>query len=71
MFAAMSFIAYLYVSDDATPYMEVLVHQALDEAKLQAQRLLAEHASATYAEVWQDDRCVFSTLPTATNAHTH
>jgi hypothetical protein len=67
----MSFIAYLYESDDATPYMEVLVHQRLDEAKLQARRLLAEHVCATYAEVWQDDRCVFSTLPAGAAAHPH
>ncbi len=67
----MSFIAYLYVSDDATPYMEVLVHQRLDGAKLQAERLLAEHASATYAEVWENERCVYSTRPAAADARRH
>ena len=67
----MTFIAYIYESDDATPHMEVLVHHRFDEAKLQAQRLLVEHASATYAEIWQDDRCVFSTLPATMDARPH
>jgi len=58
----MPFIAYLYECEDATPYMEVLSPMDLAGASIEARRLLADHASAVYAEVWEGEQRVFTTL---------
>jgi len=50
------YVAYLYASRGAAPHMEIVAADDLPAAKAQTRRLLAEHDSATFAEVWQDER---------------
>jgi len=51
----MPFIAFLYPSPGGTPHMEVLPEDDPLQATAIARQLLSDHASATFAELWQGD----------------
>ena len=52
-------IAYLFARPDSTPYMEVVPTRDLCEAVIYTEHLLTEHRTAAFAELWQDEDCLF------------
>jgi hypothetical protein len=56
----MAYIAYLYKSADAVPYMEPIADDDLLSAEDTLRRLLAQHASARFAELWEGDERILT-----------
>ncbi len=54
----MSYFCYIYSPRSEVPHMEALKSRDLSEARLHSEQLLAEHANALRAEVFDDDQCV-------------
>lgn len=56
----MTFFCFLESSILSVPHMEPLLADDLDEAKLEAEALLDQHASACAAQIFEDDERVAS-----------
>lgn len=54
----MSFICYIYQSDDQVPYMEVLGDLPTDAARLRVRQLLRDRPHCARAELWEGEDVV-------------
>jgi len=61
----MSYFCYIHRKAGGVPHFEVLPETSQDGAIDEAARLLAQRTDAVRAEVWEDERLIF-TLPHAT-----
>jgi hypothetical protein len=64
----MSYFCFIHRRTGGVPHFEVLPETSHDDAIDQAARLLAERTDAVSAEVWEDERLIF-TLPRAAAVH--
>lgn len=60
----MPYLCYIHRKAGGVPHFEVLPGTSQDGAIYQAARLLAQRTDAVRAEIWKDERLVF-TLPRA------
>lgn len=60
----MSYFCYIHRTAGGVPHLEVLPETSQSDAIDRAAHLLADRADAIRAEIWQDERLIF-TLPRA------
>jgi hypothetical protein len=58
----MRYVAYLFASGDSMPDLEVVPAEDIWGARARARELLALHETATFAEIWQDNRPISTVL---------
>ena len=64
----MAYFCYIHRQTSGVPHFEVLPETSQGGAIERAQRLMAQRADALRAEVWEDERLVFS-LPSTPYAN--
>jgi hypothetical protein len=68
MLQSMVYLCYIHRKTGGAPHFEVLPETSQSGAMDHAAQMLSQHAGAVLAEVWDDDRLVFS-LPHAAPAN--